>query len=90
MQFQQQKKWTIKDSQALSRAFQVVAFEIDLLPSVYPERHNDLIHCCISPPKPSARLSSDMGLPRLHMALPLMTVCFICMGFTYSDVISIK
>ena len=38
MQFQQQKKWTIKDSQALSRAFQVVAFETDLLPSVYPER----------------------------------------------------
>lgn len=38
MQFQQQKKWTIKDSQALSRAFQAVAFEIDLLPSVHPER----------------------------------------------------
>lgn len=37
IQFQQQKKWTIKDSQGLSTAFQVVAFETDLLPSVSRE-----------------------------------------------------
>ena len=39
---------------------------------------------------PNHPLDSDMGLPGLHMSLPLVNVCFICLGFTYSDVISIK